>query len=362
MKTYKDIPTDGGSDIIGQVTEQAGRVKTRLASVRHVVAVMSGKGGVGKSSMTVNLAAALAREGQAVGILDADINGPSIAKMTGVRSHTPQPGADGMTPATGALGIKVMSIDLFLPQDATPVLWDAPTQHDAYTWRGMMEIAALREFLSDTAWGTLDVLLVPDLSTFYRDRERTLPALVRLIDDVREATPGNILVAFPSFAYARAAAAVFDHPELRCQEPEMTLADREDFIAWLNTDGGRVAFVVMGGVFAESVDYDSDAVHGIVVVGVGLPPRSLRRDCIAADSVSNDIAEDGYEIAYRQPAMTRVVQAVGRVARGDSRGIAVLVDPRFGDPAYRAFMPSWWQPRFVRASAAAKGVADFWDC
>lgn len=206
----------------------------------------------------------------------------------------------------------------------------------------------------------LDVLLVPDLSTFYRDRERTLPDLVRLIDAVCDATPGNILVAFPSFAYARAAAAVFDRPELRCQEPEMTLGDREDFIAWLNTDEGRVAFVVMGGVFAESVDYDSEAVRGIVVVGVGLPPRSLRRDCVAADSVANDIAEDGFEIAYRQPAMTRVVQAVGRVARGDSRGIAVLVDPRFGDPAYRAFMPSWWQPRFVRASAAAKEVAGFW--
>ena len=206
----------------------------------------------------------------------------------------------------------------------------------------------------------LDVLLVPDLSTFYRDRQRTMPDLVRLIDGVRGATPGNILVAFPSFAYARAAAAVFDHPGLRCQEPEMTLADREEFIAWLDSDSGRVAFVVMGGVFAESVDYDSEAVRGIVVVGVGLPPRSLRRDHIAADSVANDIAEDGFSIAYRQPAMTRVVQAVGRVARGDSRGCAVLVDPRFGDPAYRAFMPNWWQPRFVRANAAAKEAADFW--
>ena len=207
----------------------------------------------------------------------------------------------------------------------------------------------------------LEILLVPDLSTFYRDRQRTMPDLVGLIDGVSEATPGNILVAFPSFAYARAAAAAFDHPRLRCQEPDMALADREDFIAWLNTPGAdRVAFVVMGGVFAESVDYDSQALRGIVAVGVGLPPRSLRRDCIAADSVAGDIAEDGFEIAYRQPAMTRVVQAVGRVARGDSRGFAVLVDPRFGDPAYQAFMPNWWQPRFVRAGAAAGEVADFW--
>ena len=207
----------------------------------------------------------------------------------------------------------------------------------------------------------LDVLLVPDLSTFYRDRQRTMPDLVRLIHGVCEATPGNILVAFPSFAYAHAAAEVFDHPGLRCQEPDMTLTDREEFIAWINEpDAGRVAFVVMGGVFAESVDYDSHAVRGIVAVGVGLPPRSLRRDCIAADSVANDIAEDGFEIAYRQPAMTRVVQAVGRVARGDSRGVAVLVDPRFGEPGYQSFMPNWWQPRFVRAGAAPGEVADFW--
>lgn len=160
MKTYHDIPTDGGSNIIEQVTEQANRVMVRLAQVRHVVAVMSGKGGVGKSSVTVNVAAALARDGLAVGILDADINGPTVAKMTGVRGHSPSPSTAGMTPAHGVLGIKVMSIDLFLPQDDTPVLWDAPTQQDAYTWRGMMEMAALRELLSDTAWGMLDVLLV----------------------------------------------------------------------------------------------------------------------------------------------------------------------------------------------------------
>ena len=208
----------------------------------------------------------------------------------------------------------------------------------------------------------LDVLLVPDLSTYYRDRERTMADLVRLIGGVRDATPGNILVAFPSFAYARAAAEVFSHPGLRCQEPDMTLTDREEFIAWLNEPtAGRVAFVVMGGVFAESVDYDGRAVRGIIAVGVGLPPRSLRRDCIAADSAANDIAEDGFEIAYRQPAMTRVVQAVGRVARGDHRGVAVLVDPRFGDPAYQAFMPNWWEPRFVRARAAPGEVADFWS-
>ena len=72
MKRYKDIAGDGGSNIVGQVAEQQARLRERLAKVRRVVAVVSGKGGVGKSSITANLAAALAADGRAVGVLDAD--------------------------------------------------------------------------------------------------------------------------------------------------------------------------------------------------------------------------------------------------------------------------------------------------
>ena len=205
----------------------------------------------------------------------------------------------------------------------------------------------------------LAVLVVPDVRTHYRDRSRTMPDLARLIDEVADATPGNVLVAFPSFAYAHAAAAASEWANVRCQEPDMTLGEREDFIDWINEpDADHVAFVVMGGVFAESVDYDSRALRTAVVVGPGLPPPSLGRDLIARDSQA--IADDGFEIAYRQPAMTRVVQAVGRVARGEHRGTAVLVDPRFGDPANRAFMPTWWQPRFAAAKVVAGEVASFW--
>jgi len=160
MKTYHDIPHDGGSNVAGQVTDQTNRLQARLATVRHTVAVMSGKGGVGKSSVTVNLAAALVQEGHAVGIMDADINGASIARMTGLRNTSSERGATGYRPAEDALGIRVMSIDLFLPDATAPVLWDAPTQHDAIAWRGLMEKNALREFLSDTEWGALDYLLI----------------------------------------------------------------------------------------------------------------------------------------------------------------------------------------------------------
>ncbi|RMH78626.1 MAG: ATP-binding protein [Calditrichaeota bacterium] len=189
MKRYQDIPGDGGSRIVEQVTEQAERLKARLAPVKHILAVMSGKGGVGKSSLTVNLAAALAMNSRTVGILDADINGPSIARMTGVKGQPLSQGESGIRPAVADLNIRVMSIDLFLPHDNTPVLWEAPTQKDAYTWRGMMEVAALREFLRDTEWGELDYLLI-DLPP----GTDKLPNLV----DVLPRLSGCIVVTIPS--------------------------------------------------------------------------------------------------------------------------------------------------------------------
>ena len=203
----------------------------------------------------------------------------------------------------------------------------------------------------------LGVFVVPDLSTYYRDRSRTRPALAQLIRDVYSATPGNCLVAFPSFEYLDAVAPEGEH--VRCQAPGMDLQEREEFIRWLGQRGGepRVGLVVMGGLFAESVDFDSRALQAVVVVGPGLPPRSLRRDLIAADTDG----EDGDEVAYRQPAMTRVVQAVGRIARADHRGVAVLVDPRFCAAAYAAFLPRHWRVRVVPARGAASAAARFWS-
>lgn len=160
MKKYRDIVGDGGSNIIGQVEEQQSRLKARLSRVRHTVAVVSGKGGVGKSAMTANLAVAFARQGYAVGVLDADLNGPSLAKMLGVRGQQLQVTEAGVAPAVTGEGLRVMSMDFLLPSDASPLIWDAPTQAEAHTWRGSMEASALRQFLTDTDWGTLDLLLL----------------------------------------------------------------------------------------------------------------------------------------------------------------------------------------------------------
>ena len=189
MKRYKDLAGDGGSDIIGQVQGQQARLRERLAGVGTIVAVVSGKGGVGKSSLTANLANCFALDGSRVGVLDADLNGPTMAKILGVRGRALAVGAAGVTPPTSALGIKVMSMDLLLPSDATPLAWDAPTQDEAHTWRGTMEVNALREFLADTAWGPLDLLLI-DLPPG-TDRLATVTGLVPTLG-------GTVIVTIPS--------------------------------------------------------------------------------------------------------------------------------------------------------------------
>lgn len=160
MKRYKDIVGDGGSNIVGQVQEQQSRLERRLGGVRHLVAVVSGKGGVGKSSLCGALACCWALDGWRVGVLDADLNGPSMAKILGVRGAQLAMTEEGVIPPQTPLGIKVMSMDLLLPSDAAPLTWAAPTQQEAHTWRGTTEANAIREFLADTDWGGLDVLVL----------------------------------------------------------------------------------------------------------------------------------------------------------------------------------------------------------
>lgn len=188
MKRYKDIAGDGGSNVAGQVREQHERLRHRLADVRHLVAVVSGKGGVGKSTLTGGLASALASAGWRVGVLDTDLNGPTMAKILGVRGRRLSVAGDAIVPPVSALGVKVMSMDLLLASDAAPLAWQAPTQAEAHTWRGGMEAQAVREFLADTDWGALDALII-DLPP---GTER-LTTVISLLP-----TTGMIVVTIPS--------------------------------------------------------------------------------------------------------------------------------------------------------------------
>ena len=147
-----------------------------LAQVKNVICVGSGKGGVGKSTLTANLAAALAAEGKRVGVLDADVWGYSIPRMFGLGAERPKVSPQRKILPNESHGISVMSIGFFLEEDA------------AVVWRGPMLHKALTQFLEDVEWGELDYLLV-DLPPGTGDVSMTLAQLLPQAKFVIVTTP-----------------------------------------------------------------------------------------------------------------------------------------------------------------------------
>ncbi len=147
-----------------------------LAAVQNVICVGSGKGGVGKSSLTVNLGAALAADGKRVGVLDADVWGYSIPRMLGLGADKPRVNGERKIIPMDAHGLKVMSIGFFVKED------------EAVVWRGPMLHKALTQFLEDVAWGELDYLLI-DLPPGTGDVSMTLAQLLPQAKFVIVTTP-----------------------------------------------------------------------------------------------------------------------------------------------------------------------------
>jgi ATP-binding protein involved in chromosome partitioning len=159
IRTYREVSHETESGLLEQVIEQQRRLSERLSHVRAVVAVASGKGGVGKSAVTANLAAALAARGLAVGAADADLNGPSLARMLGVSGARLADQPDGVRPAQSPTGVQVMSMELLQEEEDAPLRWREPSM-GGFIWQSTLETGVLREFLGDVEWGELDVLLV----------------------------------------------------------------------------------------------------------------------------------------------------------------------------------------------------------
>ncbi len=156
-----------------------------IPGVKNSVAVASGKGGVGKSTVSVNLAVALAEAGASVGLLDADIYGPSIPLMMGIH-RMPEMTADQRILPLQAHGVKLMSLGFLLPDHSSPVIW-----------RGPMIAKALNQFLRDVAWGDLDYLLI-DLPPGTGDAQLTLSQSLALSGVVIVMTPQDVAMTIAS--------------------------------------------------------------------------------------------------------------------------------------------------------------------
>jgi ATP-binding protein involved in chromosome partitioning len=155
------------------------KIQMKMKNIKYKVAVLSGKGGVGKSFVSSNLAMALAASGKKVGIVDVDFHGPSVPKMLGVRGQVLTADDNGINPVQGPFGIKVVSIDFLLPRDDTPVVW-----------RGAIKHTAIKQFLGDVNWGELDYLII-DMPPGTGDEALSVAQLVPNIS-------GAIIVTIPS--------------------------------------------------------------------------------------------------------------------------------------------------------------------
>ncbi len=168
-------------NITSQVQESKNTTGKNIPGIKNIIAVASGKGGVGKSTTAVNLAVALAQTGARTGLLDADIYGPSIPRMMGLAGRQPRMKDKTILPL-GNFGVTTMSIGFMVPEE------------QAVVWRGPMVAGALTQLLNDVAWGHLDYLVI-DMPPGTGDAQLTLSQTVPVTGAVIVTTPQDIALA-----------------------------------------------------------------------------------------------------------------------------------------------------------------------
>ena len=167
-----------------QIEEQKdAAVKTSLQKIKHKIIVMSGKGGVGKTSTAVNLAIALADEGHKVGIMDVDLHGPDVPRMLGIEGMPELMSNQKLSPMTYSENLSAMSIESFIPG-----------KDDAIIWRGPMKYSAIRQFIGDVDWGDLDFLVI-DSPPGTGDEPLTVAQIVSDARAVIVTTPQEVALA-----------------------------------------------------------------------------------------------------------------------------------------------------------------------
>ena len=125
------------------------KIKNNLEKIKHKIVILSGKGGVGKSTVSANLAVALSKRNYSVGILDIDIHGPSIPKILGLEDMKPEPTESGINPVMYSSNLKIMSMAFLISDKDSPVIW-----------RGPLKMTAIKQLVGDVEWGNLDYLIV----------------------------------------------------------------------------------------------------------------------------------------------------------------------------------------------------------
>ncbi|MCA2958905.1 MAG: ATP-dependent DNA helicase [Silvanigrellales bacterium] len=225
-----------------------------------------------------------------------------------------------------------------------------------------------REFASPFPRENRKVVLIPQVSTTFKERERNYPKIAEIIERVVPLRKGNTFVFFPSFAFLGEIARRLDGRlkgfRVYAQQPGMTSAEQSNLLAkFRQKTKNVVVLAVQGGVFSEGIDLPGDELESALIVGPSLPTFDLERECIRA--YFDRRYGRGFDYAYVYPAMARVVQAAGRVIRTPTdKGLVLLCDKRFLQRNYLEVMPAEWLEEGVEAlmtRALLKDVSDFWQ-
>ena len=214
----------------------------------------------------------------------------------------------------------------------------------------------------------LGLFCLPGISTRYRQREASVPAVADALAALAQGKTGNYLAFFPSYAYLQqvyeAFAARWPDIHTLVQQRSLDDAGRAEFLAQFVPHPAEtlLGFAVMGGIFGEGVDLVGDRLIGCAIVGVGLPQVNPRQEMLRR--YYEEQSGCGFDYAYRYPGMNKVLQAAGRVVRTpQDKGVVLLLDDRFAQPdTARLFPPHWQHIRYLPDTAALESaLKGFWD-
>lgn len=211
----------------------------------------------------------------------------------------------------------------------------------------------------------LQVCVADYVDTRYRERENSIDTICESIARTYRAQPGNYLVFFTSYFFMQQVhehfADAYPDIDTRLQQRDDNEAVQQEFVAGFFEQDNQLGFAIMGGRFAEGIDYQGEALIGAIVVGLGLPQPNSEQQLIHDDFV--DLELDGFDYAYRFPGLIRVLQSAGRVIRSEQdRGVVILLDRRFGQSGYARYLPRHWQPRYCNhPEVLEKTLDEFWQ-
>ncbi len=248
--------------------------KRPVPGVKHLIAIGSGKGGVGKSTVAANLALALSRLGYRVGLLDADVYGPSIPTILGLKGERVLVNEQNRLLPLEKFGLKVLSIGFMLPSEDTPVIW-----------RGPMLMKALTQFLFDVEWGELDVLLL-DLPPGTGDVQLTLAQNVELTGAVVVTTPQDV-----ALADVRKATTMFREVQIP------VLGVIENMAYFVCPDSGERYYIFGRGKTAEFASAYGIRVLGSIPIDPEVSERSDRGEPVVVGNPESETAKAFLSIA-----------------------------------------------------------------